>query len=45
MTAIGLVLTAGGVKVSVLFLLKHKYKDRIKCMGRKAASENGRLVL
>lgn len=45
MTAIGLVLMTGGVKVSVLFLLQHKYKDRMKCMGRKPAIVNGRLVL
>lgn len=36
---------AGGVKVSVLFLLQHKYKDRIRCMGRKPVIVSGRLVL
>lgn len=34
---------AGGV--SVLSLLEHKYQDTIKCMGRKPAIVNGRLVL
>lgn len=29
----------------MLFLLQHKYKDRIRCMGRKPAIVSGRLVV